>query len=310
MIKFKKFLYKNKDNKLFVFIDKFIYRFVDHRITEIGASLVYFAILSIFPFLIALLNIINYTNILTSESLEGLISYLPGNIAIIVDSFINEINTYSSSSLLSFSIIMVLFTASNILHKIMKNISLAYGFKDDRGFIKERFLSLIFTLAILIMVIMLMTTQVFGKVIVESLSKYFKIESETRQLIHTLAILITVAYMIITLALLYGLAPNKSARKLISYKTALPGAIFTTFVSIFVSQIFGNYVNNFANYSITYGSLAGIIILLVWMWLMSIILLLGAEVNGVIFSMKNFKTTNKWPRHESFFKNLLKDFED
>ena len=308
MNKLKRFIYENKNNKFVVFIDKLIYRFNEHGLISAGGSLVYFIILSIFPFLIALLNVLNFTNLIGSEAVIELIRFLPDEISTIVMSFLSEVSATSSGELLSFSVILGFWSASKGIKQIIKNINIAYGFKEKRGFVKISFISIVFTIALAIMIVLLLLTQVFGKLILEAFAYYLGLQDKTTSLWKILNFTIPIAYMIFTFALLYKYSPSADKRDLLRKKTIVPGALFATFGTILVTKIFSFYVGNFANYSLTYGSLGGMIILLIWLWLMSIIILLGGEVNAVIFTMLNTKNGNYWPREESVLKNFLKDF--
>ncbi|MDO5040488.1 MAG: YihY/virulence factor BrkB family protein [Peptoniphilus sp.] len=301
----KKFLYENRNTNWIIFFDKLLYRFSEHRIADMGASLVYFSILSVFPFLIALLNAINFTDVLQSDQLIEMLNYLPADIAKIAYGFVGEISRASSSGLFSISIIMGLYTASNVVHKLIKNISFAYGFKDRRGFFKLRGIALLFTLALIVMILLMFLTQIFGELIISTLSKYLPLQEHTKSIIALLGLLIPILYMVVTFTSLYRIAPSGEVKSIINYKSVIPGAIFATVACLFSSKLFGYYVINFSNYSVTYGSLGGIIVMLVWMWIMSIVVLLGAEINATLFSMSHFKSTNNWPRHESVLKNFI-----
>ncbi|EFI41785.1 MULTISPECIES: YihY/virulence factor BrkB family protein [Peptoniphilus] len=307
--KIKKNFYNNLNKNYVIFFDKFLYRFAEHRIVEISASLAYFLILSIFPFLIALLNIINFTNFLYSDNIIEALSYLPEDITKIAMNFIKEIYSGSSGSLFSISVLLGLWSASNGFKKIIKNINLAYGFSEKRGILKTKLLSLLFTIALIIMILLLLLTQVFGETIINMLINYVGLGEDITYLWHILSFIIPFIYMFITFLLVYKYSPGTDTRDLLKFSLILPGAIFSTISSVFATNLFGYYVGNFAKYSVTYGSLGGIIILLIWLWLMSMIILMGGEINATLFSMKYFKSTTLWPRYESVLKNFIKDFE-
>ena len=82
----------------------------------------------------------------------------------------------------------------------------------------------------------------------------------------------------ILFTILYSVAPNVKTK----LKSVLPGAIFTSVIWLLGSFAFGFYISNFGNYSKTYGSIAGIIILLIWLYLTSFIIIIGAEINAII----------------------------
>ena len=299
------FIDKVKDKKAFTFFDKLIYRVLDHDTLSYGGSLTYFLILSIFPFLISLINAINFSGILDPEYLYGLLDVLPGEIQEIIRNFLNELHMSSSGSFLTISFVAGLFTASTAVFKLMKIINQSYGFVESRGFLAQRLMALFFTLALILMIFLLVLTQIFGQIIYVKVMSYLGIENASFDKIWSIAKnAIPLAYMLITFVLLYKFSPSKSRENMITIKSVLPGSIFATLGLIIASSGFNFYVSSFGKYSITYGSLGGIIVFLIWLYLLSTITLVGAEINSTLYSMRNFKSLNNWPRHDSIFKNL------
>ena len=299
------FIDKVKDKKAFTFFDKLIYRVLDHDTLSYGGSLTYFLILSIFPFLISLINAINFSGILDPEYLYGLLDVLPGEIQEIIRNFLNELHMSSSGSFLTISFVAGLFTASTAVFKLMKIINQSYGFVESRGFLAQRIMALFFTLALILMIFLLVLTQIFGQIIYVNIMSYLGIENASFDKIWSIAKnAIPLAYMLITFVLLYKFSPSKSRENMITIKSVLPGSIFATLGLIIASSGFNFYVSSFGKYSITYGSLGGIIVFLIWLYLLSTITLVGAEINSTLYSMRNFKSLNNWPRHDSIFKNL------
>ncbi|MFR8507056.1 MAG: YihY/virulence factor BrkB family protein [Peptoniphilus sp.] len=299
------FIDKVKDKKAFTFFDKLIYRVLDHDTLSYGGSLTYFLILSIFPFLISLINAINFSGILDPEYLYGLLDVLPGEIQEIIRNFLNELHMSSSGSFLTISFVAGLFTASTAVFKLMKIINQSYGFVESRGFLAQRLMALFFTLALILMIFLLVLTQIFGQIIYVKVMSYLGIENASFDKIWSIAKnAIPLAYMLVTFVLLYKFSPSKSRENMITIKSVLPGSIFATLGLIIASSGFNFYVSSFGKYSITYGSLGGIIVFLIWLYLLSTITLVGAEINSTLYSMRNFKSLNNWPRHDSIFKNL------
>ncbi|WP_195445507.1 YihY/virulence factor BrkB family protein [Peptoniphilus harei] len=299
------FINKVKDKKAFTFFDKLIYRVLDHDTLSYGGSLTYFLILSIFPFLISLINAINFSGILDPEYLYGLLDVLPGEIQEIIRNFLNELHMSSSGSFLTISFVAGLFTASTAVFKLMKIINQSYGFVESRGFLAQRLMALFFTLALILMIFLLVLTQIFGQIIYVNIMSYLGIENASFDKIWSIAKnAIPLAYMLVTFVILYKFSPSKSRENMITIKSVLPGSIFATLGLIIASSGFNFYVSSFGKYSITYGSLGGIIVFLIWLYLLSTITLVGAEINSTLYSMRNFKSLNNWPRHDSIFKNL------
>lgn len=299
------FIDKSKDKKAFTFFDKLIYRILNHDTLSYGGSLTYFLVLSIFPFLISLINAINFSGILDPEYIFSLLDVLPSEIQSIVTDFLRELQSSSSGSFFTISFVAGLFTASTAVFKLIKIINSSYGFDEKRGFIKLRLIALFFTLSLITMLFMLILTQIFGQIIYVTVIKYLDIDNEFFEMMWRIAKnIIPLIYMLVTFMLLYKFSPSRSRENMVTFRGVLPGAIFSTFGVIIVSLVFGFYVSNFGKYSITYGSLGGIIVFLIWLYLLSTIILIGAEINATLYSMKNFKSLNIWPRHDSIFKNF------
>lgn len=299
------FIDKVKDKKVFTFFDKLIYRVLAHDTLSYGGSLTYFLILSIFPFLISLINAINFSGILDPAYIYRLLDVLPCEIQEIIRNFLKELHMSSSGSFFTISFVAGLFTASTAVFKLMKIINQSYGFVESRGFLAQRLIALFFTLALILMIFLLVLTQIFGQIIYVNIMSHLGIENIYFDKLWSIAKNgIPLAYMLVTFILLYKFSPSRSRENMVTIKSVLPGSIFATLGLIIASLGFNFYVSNFGKYSITYGSLGGIIVFLIWLYLLSTIILVGAEVNSTLYSMKNFKSLNNWPRHDSMFKNF------
>lgn len=305
LVKIKDKIYSVRNNPFVVFLDRLIYRFSSHKLPEMSGSLVYFIILSLFPFIIALLNTLKFTGFLSSDTILQYISYLPPEISSIVLEFAEELLQSSSGGLFIFSIIAGLWTASSGINQLLNNVNAAYGFNKKRSFIPAKTLSLLFAVALILMIILLMITQVFGKIIINSIFNFLNLDMDLKSIIQTLSLVIPLLYIIIIFSLLYKFAPTHKIRKMLGFKMVVPGAIFTTIGAILTTSLFSFYVSNFGKYSVTYGSLGGIIVMLIWIWLLSLIILIGGEINAINFSKKYFPSSSLWPRHESVLKSFL-----
>lgn len=282
-----KFLKKYKNNKTLNFFDKLLYRLKENDITSYGAGLAFFLILSIFPFLIALINIVNFLDIINVDNILNLMQYFPNSVKDIVKNFFIELNVTSSTELLSISVLAGLFSASSAINKLIKFINNSYGFEDNRNFFFNRVLAIIFTLLFIFMILLLIVSQVFGKIIFYKFISIFQIDSKIIYFLWIIAnSLIPLIYLFLTFSAVYRFAPCPPKNDKIKYKTVIPGSLFSTFAVIIATVIFAFYVNNFGKYSITYGSLGGIIVFLIWLFLLSTLILIGAEINIVLYSIK------------------------
>lgn len=277
--------------KPIIFIDQILYRIKINYVFAAGTQLTYFLILSIFPFIIVFLNILSYTSLVQEEVLLNLITYMPYETQKIIYGFVNEIVLTSSQELLSIAAFLGIWTASSGIKPVIKAINRAYGYEENRSYFHIKFLSIIFTIALLVLLTLVFLSLVFGELLGNRLFGFFGRPDIFLAIWDKVRIIIPLVYMILIFTLLYKFSPCVEKRKQISLRSTLPGAIFTTLGWMITSIAFSYYVNNFGKYTVTYGSLGGIIILLVWFYISSIIIVLGGEINGTInyFKVHGFK---------------------
>lgn len=280
-------LHRHKEKKWFKFLDKLIHGILEDEVPATGGQLTYFLVLSIFPFLIFFLNILSYTSIAQEEILDNFLIVLPTETQILLKGIVREIVGYSSETLLSLGIILTLWTGSLGITAIIRAVNKAYDVENKRPYWKLKGLAMIFTVALALVLIIVLSMLVFGEVIG---NKIFAVFGATHIFYHIwelFRIIIPLLSMVIIFALLYKFSPTPGEGLNIKFTETLPGAIFAAVGWVIASMIFSFYVNNFGNYSKTYGSLGGIIILLIWLYIASIMIILGGEINGAYKSIKN-----------------------
>ncbi|NLY45291.1 MAG: YihY/virulence factor BrkB family protein [Tissierella sp.] len=282
MIIIKKSLERLSKLRPVIFLDQLIFRIQEDAVFASGTQLAYFLILSMFPFIIVFLNILSYTPLVREDVLGGLIMYLPLETQKLIEGFVSEITISSGQGLLSVAAILGLWTASSGLKAVIKAINRAYDYKESRSFIRLKLISLLFTVALLILMLLVFLTLVFGEVLGNKLFSLFGRADLFIQLWAYFRIIIPLVYMVLIFALLYKFSPCTSKINEIPLGTTLPGAIFASLGWMLISIFFSYYVNNFGRYAVTYGSLVGIILLLIWLYISSIIIILGGEINATI----------------------------
>ncbi|MEY8751997.1 YihY/virulence factor BrkB family protein [Alkalicoccobacillus gibsonii] len=253
-------------------------------IPDWSATLAYYFMLSIFPLIIFLLAIIPFFNLDTSV-IEGFIGdYLPEEIGSLFSETIIETVNQPSGGLLSFGILATIWSASNGLNALIRAINRSYDIEETRNFVKMRLLSIILTIGMIVTIVITLIMPVFGNVIINFLETYLAMPNQTANLLNLLRYPIGIVFMILLVTLIYWIAPNVRLK----VKEVLIGAVVATIGWQLVSFFFSLYITNFANYSATYGSLGGVIILMLWFFITGIMLVLGGQINAVIYQRKRF----------------------
>ena len=169
------------------------------------------------------------------------------------------------------------FIASNGMASIIVSANSIYGIEDS-GFFKRRLKALFMELFVVFLFLFILIVPVFGEEIIRLL-EYVKLESTAAySIIKTLTnISGPLSWIVIFLGVqtLFKIAPDRK----ISWKGTIGGAIFTTAAWIGITYCYSIYINRYANYSVFYGTLANIVILLVWIWLLSYAFVIGMAMN-------------------------------
>lgn len=276
---------KYAEEKWFIFLKQLLFRYDDDGVSEMGAQLTYYLILSIFPFLIFFLSLLKFTPLADAGVLERLLAVLPGDTQEILFDIISGIMENGNIALLSFGAVGALWSSSKGILSIIKSVNRAYDLEEDRPFFKLRALSVIFTLALYLVLIVAFSILIFGEVLFNLV--FISYTWPSLVIWKILKILIPLLFMGLMLSLLYKFAPSVKDGVKVKFLESLPGGVFSSLGIIIFSAIFSIYVNNFGNYSKSYGSIGGLIVLLIWLYAISIVIVLGAEVNATLISIKN-----------------------
>lgn len=258
-------------------------RFQDDEVPAMGAQLTYYLILSFFPFLIFIIAVLSFADLTVQDVIDGIRLVLPETSTSTISEAFQEIQQSRSGSLLSFGLLITLWSASNGVSAVIKALNKAYDVEETRPFWKVKGISLLFTVVLALVIVSSMVMLIFGRVIGDHLYKWTQLPGSFDLIWGIAQYVLPIAIMAVVFALMYMFVPNLHLK----FKEVLPGAIFTTLGWIVTSLAFSFYVNHFGSYSKTYGSIGGIIVLLTWLYLSSIVLVIGGEINAVRHFDKN-----------------------
>ena len=231
---------------------------------------------SIFPFAIFLMSIVGFLKLDANLLTEQISSALPYSLGEPVNFFIREISNVRSATIFSFSLIAAVYSASLGFKTTMRSINKSYGHKDTRKFFVKIPISIALVLIFTVIIIVSFGLLIFGN----NIFSLIKLSENIMWLFNILRYIISIIIMFISVILINKLALYKN--KKISVKSLFPGTAFTVFLWVIISWGFNIYIDNFANYSAIYGSIAAVIILMLWLNIMCIVLLLGSEINAAL----------------------------
>jgi membrane protein len=269
-------------NKAVRYVKALIKEFQNDSVPLLGAAQAYYYLLALIPLLILIISIVPYLNIDPQRAMELVNSAVPEEVANLFEDQIYDIVTEQRGGLLTIGILGTLWSASTGMNAFMKAQNRAYNVESDRPFLKARLVSMALTLGIIVALVIALVLPIFGDVIIDGINAVVPVPEQMEFLLHVLRWTISFVVIAAIMSALYHFAPNKK----VPFKLAIPGAVFATLAWQVVSFGFSIYVSNFGNYNETYGSLGGIIVLMLWLFIIGIILVTGAEINAVLYRRK------------------------
>ncbi|WP_228394938.1 YihY/virulence factor BrkB family protein [Modestobacter roseus] len=259
----------------------------------IAGGVAFFAFLAIFPTLIATISI--YGLVADPDTVQSQISslsdQLPREAATLISDQLSDIVSNSGGALtisLVVSILGALWSASGGTGNLLKAVNIAYDEVETRNFVKLRALSLLLTLGAIVFVLITFSLVAVLPVVLDALP----LGVVGTVLSQVLRWLLLLGVMAGALAVLYRVAPDRDAPQL---KWVSLGSVVVTVVWALVSLGFSLYVNNFGSYDQTYGAIAGVIVLMLWLYLTCYLVLFGAEINAETEHQTTVDTTEGDP---------------
>jgi membrane protein len=256
--------------------------FKDDDLTDWAAALTYYAVLSIFPGLIALISIVGL--VMDPATVTRVITDIVSQLgpATAVDTFLKPINSIASDHAaagigLIVGLAGALWTASGYVGAFMRASNAIYEIEEGRPFWKLRPLQLLVTLVIVLLLAVVLIALIVSGPVAEAVGNAVGLGSTAVTVWGYAKWPVLLVMVMVMLAILYYASPNA---KLPGFKWISPGSVLAVVVWIVASALFALYVANFSSYNKTYGTLGGVVVFLVWMWITNIAVLLGAELNA------------------------------
>ena len=253
----------------------------EDEIFDRAAALSYYFVFAIFP---ALLFLTSLLGMLPSPDLmKRVMAYveqaMPADSASIIEKTLSEIVGNARGSLASIGALSALWAASGGLNAMMTALSVTYDVQDSRSWLKRKAIAIGLTFALAIVLLSAAVLMVFGGPIGWFLGNTVGLGNVALRVWSILQWPLAVVFLVFGIALLYYAAPAVTHRK---WYWVTPGSLVATLGWIAMSIGLRFYVSHFSNYTATYGSITGVVLLLLWLYLTGVVLLLGSEVNAEI----------------------------
>jgi membrane protein len=248
-----------------------------------AAALSYYFLLALFPLLIFLTAALGYFADSGTELRKSLLYYLasvaPHTASALVGQTVAEITENADGSKLSFGLLAALWFASYGMGAVGDTLNAAYGVRESRSWWRVRLISLGLTVALAVLIVSALALMFYGGEIGESLAARLDLGEAFTATWKILQWPIVLAFVLFSFSLIYYYAPDLKHQK---WYWITPGSLAGVVLWLLVSFAFRVYLRYFDRYSVTYGSLGAVIVLLLWFYLTGAAILVGGKVNAEI----------------------------
>jgi membrane protein len=248
-----------------------------------AAALSYYFLLALFPLLLFLTAILGYSADAGTELRANLLGYLgrvvPRSASELIDATIDDIHKGAGGGKLSFGLLAALLFASSGMGAISETLNAAYGVKESRAWWRVRLIAIGLTIALAVLILSALVLVLYGGEIGEGLASRFGFGGAFTFAWYLLQWPIVLTFLLLALALIYHFAPNLKGRQ---WYWVTPGAVMGVSVWLLVSFCFRAYLRYFDRYSLSYGSLGAVIVLMLWFYLTGAAILVGGKINAEI----------------------------
>lgn len=260
---------------------KALREFMDDQCTDLAAALTYYSVLALFPGIIALLSLVGLVG-QQQQTVDTLLQILrdigASSAANTLEPTITQLAASQGAGLaLVIGLLAALWSASGYVNAFSRGMNRIYEIDEGRPIWKLRPVMLLITLVTVLLAALVAVGLVLTGPAAEAVGRAIGLESTAVTVWSIAKWPMLLAVVVLIVALLYYATPNVKQPK---FRWVSVGAIIAIVVWIIASAAFGFYVSNFSSYDKTYGSLAGVIAFLLWLWITNLALLFGAEVDA------------------------------
>lgn len=256
-------------------------RYFDHHVARDSAALTYYLLFALFPLLIFLSNLVGIMEFDVEEFLQQISTIVPADVVRLIRQYLTYVSRDSSRTLLGFSLVFSIYFPYRASNSLMVSVRKAYGMGKPTRFIRYQCKLLLYTLCLILSIVLSIAASIFGNRFLSFLSRFIPRIGDFISLWTDLRFLLLGVILFFMIAFLYGLAQERK-----SINRIWPGVIASLVMWIALSMLFSLYVERAARYNVIYGSIGAIIVLLLWLYLASVMLIMGAEFNSVLLELQ------------------------
>ncbi len=270
-----------KSHKVLYVLRQMVHRYFSDGISQASAELAYFLLFSFFP-LLMFLNSVLGSIALSAQVLNRMHTFLPSSLSAMIQGYLEYVGGMSSVRPMVIGGLLTMFFLSRAMRSLLRTVNRLYRVPVRVRGAAQMLLSLLLTIIFLGAIVASFAVVVIGRTIARFAATYLPISPTIQHLSQIGGYWIAIALVLAFLLLFNRIVPNVE----LHWHNAVPGTVFSAVVWGLLSMGFSFYVDNMASYSLLYGSLGAMIVLMLWLYLMGMVILMGAQLNHILWSMK------------------------
>lgn len=260
----------------------------EHNVAKSAAALAYYLLFAIFPLLIFASNLLGLLNLDVYAITQTLERFLPSDIVGLIESYLDYVSHTSGHLLLWFSLVFSIWFPMRAVKGLMDDVRLAHHLSKPPNSLKYRLRQLIYTVVFLVVIVLTLTLSTLGEHVLGYIGRLLpdgtpRISGFIPDFWQYLRFVPMALLMLAALGALYAFSMDKRP----PIRQILPGIIAALISWMIVSIGFSFYVENFAHYSLIYGTMGAMIVLLMWLYITALVLILGAEFNAALTQIRS-----------------------
>lgn len=259
-----------------------IRRYERHNVGIQSAALAFYLLFTLFPFLIFISALLGLLRLHVAELLPLLQELLPAEVLALIEMYLTYVSEHPSLRLLLFGLVFSVYFPMRATNTLLRSVRTAYRLGPPEAALTHWLRVLFYTAALMMTIALTLTLMTFGERALWYAVERFHLPALAAVLWVRLRFPAAAAVGFFALLLLYALAQDTRQ----PFRNIWPGALFALTAWMALSWLYACYADRFAHYSTLYGSLGAVIVVLIWLELSAVVLILGAEVNGSLISMR------------------------
>ena len=257
-------------------------RYLAHNVGIQSAALAFYLLFMLFPFLIFISALLGLLRLDVAAILGALGEILPREVVEIAGVYLRYVRANPSMRLLVFGLVFSIYFPMRATNALMRSVRTAYHLGPPRNPLLHRLKTLLYTVVLILTIALTLVTMTVGERMLAYAVSHFRLPAFLAELWVRLRYPVAGVAGYFALFFLYALAQDQWQ----PWKNLWPGTLFSLTAWMTLSVLYSLYVENFADYSLLYGSIGTVIVLLIWLYMSATVLILGAELNGTLMSLR------------------------